>query len=322
MTVITAVLLLFLAFLTHQVWVECCDKKITARTNLYLFDNHALLKHVYQLKTASSSVICGRDCSFDSNCASFNYHTSSQVCELNNVTGDHSPTDFMQLQGSAYYDGTLRYSSCQMWYKAGHRDSGIYIIYHDLTGIQVYCDMETDGGGWIVIQRRQDGSVDFYRDWADYKTGFGNLTAEFWLGLDALRSLTTSGQWQLKVQIEDWEGEKAWAVYEVFAVSGDKYTLSVSSYNTDSTAGNSFEHQNGQQFTTRDNDNDRREESGANCAVRHEGAWWFRSCFYSHLNGKYYHQARVPYAQGLQWNPWKSNYYSLKKCSMAIKEVA
>ena len=41
--------------------------------------------------------------------------------------------------------------------------------------------METDGGGWTVLLKRQDGSVEFYRNWADYKSGFGNLEGEHWL---------------------------------------------------------------------------------------------------------------------------------------------
>ena len=65
--------------------------------------------------------------------------------------------------------------------------------------------METDKGGWIVLQRRQDGSVDFYRNWTEYQSGFGDLSPEFWLGNDILRNLTESGQWQSMVDMAGWD---------------------------------------------------------------------------------------------------------------------
>ena len=63
-----------------------------------------------------------------------------------------------------------------------------------------YCDMTTDGGGWIVIQRNQIGSsVNFDKKWVDYEKGFGNLTTEFWYGLAAMHCLTQRGQWEMRV---------------------------------------------------------------------------------------------------------------------------
>ena len=41
----------------------------------------------------------------------------------------------------------------------------------------VYCDMTN--GGWTFFQRRLDNSVYFYRGWADYKAGFGDLTGKY-----------------------------------------------------------------------------------------------------------------------------------------------
>ena len=62
--------------------------------------------------------------------------------------------------------------------------------------------METDGGGWTVVQRRMDGSVDFSRDWFGYENGFGNLNFEFWLGLSKIYRLTKGGQdTQLQVKL-------------------------------------------------------------------------------------------------------------------------
>lgn len=95
---------------------------------------------------------------------------------------------------------------------------------------QVYCDQETAGGGWTVIQRRKDGSVDFYRGWQDYKNGFGELTGEFWLGLDNIHQLTRYGkQNYLRVDLEN----VLFAEYSNFAVDNEtnKYKLTVGGYN-------------------------------------------------------------------------------------------
>ena len=103
---------------------------------------------------------------------------------------------------------------CMARKKSGFSSSGIYSIDPDGNGpMNVSCDMVTDGGGWTVIQRRVDGSTDFYLDWADYKRGFGSLTGNFWLGNDKIHRLTTSGNTVLRVDLEDWDAE-----YRLFSV--------------------------------------------------------------------------------------------------------
>ena len=123
--------------------------------------------------------------------------------------------------------------SCKALYKAGKRRSGVYKITPDGRGaFDVYCDQTTAGGGWTVIQKRHNGSVDFYRGWADYKKGFGNLEGEFWLGLDKIHRLTQALRNKLRVDLEDWSGNTAYAEYTHFGVSNEtlKYKLSLGSY--------------------------------------------------------------------------------------------
>ena len=83
-----------------------------------------------------------------------------------------------------------------------------------------------------MFQKRLDGSVDFYRGWAEYKRGFGSLTGEFWLGLDKVHHLTSSGQYKLRVDVEDFAGNITYAEFDFFKVSseGEKYKLNVGSY--------------------------------------------------------------------------------------------
>ena len=109
----------------------------------------------------------------------------------------------------------------------------MYKIDPDCLGeFEVFCDQKTAGGGWTVFQRRQDGSVDFFRGWNDYKQGFGNLNGEFWLGLDKIHRLTVSGGYKLRVDLEDHQGKTVFAEYKSFAGTGEKakYRLSLGSY--------------------------------------------------------------------------------------------
>ena len=118
-------------------------------------------------------------------------------------------------------------------YKSGARSSGIYSINPDGPGaFDVFCDQTTAGGGWTVFQKRLNGSVDFYLGWTEYEHGFGNLNGEFWLGLDKIHRLTSSGNYKLRVDLEDFEGNSAFAEYGIFAVGneGTKYNLSVGGY--------------------------------------------------------------------------------------------
>ena len=92
----------------------------------------------------------------------------------------------------------------------------------------MFCDQTTAGGGWLVFQKRLDGSVDFYRGWTEYKSGFGSLTGEFWLGLDKIHRLTSSGRYKLRVDLDDFTGNTYYAEYDLFIVA--KYKLSVGSY--------------------------------------------------------------------------------------------
>ena len=132
------------------------------------------------------------------------------------------------------------YKNCAEIYQFGIKINGVYKINPDGLGeFEVYCDQKTAGGGWTVFQKRQDGSVDFYRPWDDYKRGFGNLNGEFWLGLDKINRLTVSGSYKLRVDLEDLQGRTAFAEYSSFAVTSErtKYQLSLGSY-----SGRSFYH--------------------------------------------------------------------------------
>ena len=185
--------------------------------------------------------------------------------------------------------------------------------------------MDTDGGGWVVFQRRMDGTEEFFRQWTGYVKGFGDLNGEFWLGLNKIHRLTKSNS-VLRVDLEDFEGESRLSKYTTFKVldSSTNYTLNVAGYSGD--AGDSLMAHNGQEFTTEDRDNDT--YGPKNCAVLFHGAWWYEQCHHSNLNGKYLSGIPVSYpvlapnadGPGVSWYHWKGNYYSLKITEMKLRQ--
>lgn len=200
------------------------------------------------------------------------------------------------------------------------QSSGVYYMHNVniATGFSVFCDQLTEGGGWTVIQRRLDGSVDFERTWADYKTGFGYLNGEFWLGNDNIHALTSAGFNELRIDMEDFEGNRAYAKYSKFHIKSesDNYALEISGYSGN--AGDSLNAHNGSQFSTTDRDND---QYSGSCSIIYRGAWWFTpGCHSSNLNGYYFRGANSPSGQGVVWYHWKSSFdYSLKFVEMKIR---
>ncbi|XP_071351505.1 angiopoietin-1 isoform X3 [Trachinotus anak] len=215
----------------------------------------------------------------------------------------------------------------QMWrdcadvYKAGHSVSGLYHIYigNRTEPVQVYCDMETSGGGWTVFQRRFNGSVDFQRSWSEYKKGFGDMLGEHWLGNEALYLLTSQGQYSLRVELRDWEGNPAHSQYDRFTLASERqqYRLYLRGYS--GTAGRqSSLATHGTGFSTRDQDNDNCDH--CKCALMLTGGWWFDACGFSNLNGIYYtvgHNIRK--LNGIKWHHFRGPSYSLHSTSMMVR---
>ncbi|XP_062375062.1 microfibril-associated glycoprotein 4-like [Sardina pilchardus] len=218
-------------------------------------------------------------------------------------------------------------ANCEDVFNSGHTISGVYTIYP--TGpsapVQVYCDMGCDGkhdeGRWTVFQRRMDGTVNFYRPWNQYRKGFGDKNGEYWLGLEWLHQLTSKKSYELRVDMEDFEGGQVHAQYSSFSVASetDGYQLQVSGYK-DGGAGDALVHHNGKKFSTFDKDQDW--SSSENCALLYFGAFWYNNCHHTNPNGLYMWGTHSRYGYGVIWNQWKGFHYSLKSITMKIRPVS
>ncbi|KAK3514893.1 hypothetical protein QTP70_033821, partial [Hemibagrus guttatus] len=197
----------------------------------------------------------------------------------------------------------------------GDTTSGLHTIYlrgDESQPLQVYCDMNTDGGGWIVFVRRQSGKLDFFRNWRNYTAGFGDMNDEFWLGLSNLHKITSFGQYELRVDLRD-KGEQAYAQYEKFSVSEprSRYKVHVGGYS--GTAGDSMTYHNGRPFSTYDHDND---IAVTNCALSYKGAFWYKNCHRVNIMGRYGDNS---HSKGVNWFHWKGHEHSIEFAEMKIR---
>ncbi|BFZ25711.1 hypothetical protein BsWGS_28749 [Bradybaena similaris] len=165
---------------------------------------------------------------------------------------------------------------------------------HLWNNVEALCDTSTDGGGWISFQRRTKGDVSFYRNWVDYKNGFGNVDTDYWLGNDVISNLTSLGYNELRVDLKK-KLQKYFAHYSMFHVADEtvNYQLTVSGYN--GTVGDGLRFHNTQNFSTYDRDNDKHP---GNCAATYSGGWWYNNCYHSNLNGLF----GVHNTSGAAWN--------------------
>ena len=289
-----------------------------------------------------SSQIAGQASQIDDQKSQLDSHTFQIDSHESRLDGHKSQIDDQKLQldvvvnktdfQQAQIDGnTLRLNSLQTM--SGRRDcsdlpagspSGVYLLQPGLDGsarVAAFCDLDTDGGNWTIIQRRADiqPRQDFYLHWAAYREGFGELDAEFWWGLNNMWMMTAGRdrQYELRINMEDFDGEKRHAVYQGFRISSeeDGYRLSATNYTGD--AGDSLTYHVGQRFSTRDKDQD---SSSSNCANnKHvKAGWWYKDCWRSNLNGRYLIGENTDQG-GLAWYHWKGYHYSLKNVEMKIR---
>ncbi|XP_075054027.1 angiopoietin-related protein 5 [Mixophyes fleayi] len=218
--------------------------------------------------------------------------------------------------------------------------SGIYIIQPEGTyySFEAFCDMDYRGGGWTVLQKRIDGTIDFQRTWLEYMDGFGELSGEFWLGLRKtfciLNQKNTS--FMLNIALEAEDGTMAYATYDDFWIEDEKTAFIMHVGRYFGTAGDAIrgykkeDNQNARPFSTYDVDNDNcypsctSNGSKVNSCSQHNGrsGWWFSQCGLANLNGVH-RVTRAVDVSGIHWDTWKENnsLIKIKSASMKIKRT-
>ncbi|KAH8377465.1 hypothetical protein KR093_005625 [Drosophila rubida] len=244
-----------------------------------------LLKLIHLLLTLSLCLVCS-DCNSNSefNETSAILSIKSELAELRaNQTLYHEELRLIRMElgqmKPVAYNAAETYGRNCAEVTATFKHNGIHEIliptYSNLP-FKVDCDTKTQGGGWTILLRRLNGSVDFHRNWTEYKNGFGDIDGEFFLGLDKVHALTADKPQEVIFILEDFQNDVRYEMYDEFAIGDELAAYALHTLGKPSgTAGDSFSYHRGHKFTTLDRHND---VNGKNCAELYTGAWWYNKC--------------------------------------------
>ncbi|XP_059169197.1 ficolin-2-like [Physella acuta] len=300
--------------------------------NYYVYNqSEVLMLPLGKQLTNVDLVSCGGQCLVTNTCFSFAYNKVTRSCFLGSGLIPYNNT-VESLNTKVYSVGLIRNSSALNYVTLGKNPTfdpfnpNVYKSCRDVisneprkvvtltSGLVVMCDTVTDGGGWTIFQRRVSGTVIFYRGWEEYKRGFGDYgIGEFYLGNENIFSITSKATHELRIDLV-YNGTY-YAKYSRFKLSSETelYTLSISGYTGN--AGDSLRVHNNRSFSTLDRDND---AWGGHCAVVDIGAWWYRSCHDSNLNGQW---GNTNYGPGLNWFTLTGHYSNVQLSEMKMRTI-
>ncbi|KAG4071287.1 hypothetical protein HA402_003991 [Bradysia odoriphaga] len=250
-----------------------------------------------------------------------------QAVEVSETKAEPSLLRLRELQFTQFVD-------CEDALHKGFTISGVYRIKPAASArpFSVWCDMDAEGGGWIVIQTRFDGLVDFERTWKEYRNGFGNVDSEHWLGNNFIRQITQNYDYELRIELTGYLAyEFATVKYSPFQIGSEdeKYRLFIGKFSYGGLpVPDKLLHHNGSVFSTVDSDKDVRPN---NCADYARGAWWYVNCYQSNLNGVWMTEGRSIAIQGPQSSDnvvgivWQDlfgkKFYGLKSVEMKVRKI-
>ncbi|XP_041360974.1 microfibril-associated glycoprotein 4-like [Gigantopelta aegis] len=292
-------------------------KSVSYVKNNFCKNKVLLAQYTYSITPTNSKLRCAFKCSQDENCLSFHFEKSSLSCHLNmqssteNCVTMTTNTDAIHfdkvkpsivcLHGGLDINGTCRcvngfvgptcgrlMTDCSEGYTYGYANDAVYNIQppYTTTSFPVSCTMNY--GGRTILQYRFDTQLNFYRNWTDYRDGFGSLDSDFWLGLENIYQIVRHRTFEIRFHMSLENGTYYQQRFFDFNITDETggYAMYFS-HNMPSSSnalGDSLSTLNGSKFSTWDVDNDN--WSNGSCAQLYESGFWFNNCAGCNPNGR------------------------------------